>query len=277
MIIDTGQGLRPGAIGEHAPWAQQSGAGARFTTPGGRPVPITVQPVTAPASYQGDCGDAPSGGAVYGVCLSGGPCTSSSPSGSPADAVYIGLNRLVPDNYWADGPDVVLSGVNFGQNVGALVNHSGTVGAAVTAQEHGVPTVALSAEVSFHDLSATPFSQTSAFAVSLLERLVAKDALTPGTALNVNFPFIEADETLGHPVLTTTGTGNDIGSNYTGEVGVEGGTYQLLVGASTDETRSRADTTALHENNIAITPLDGDWTATGAGHAFEQIVQGWRP
>lgn len=260
-----------------APWSQQSGAGARFTTPGGHPVPITVQKVAAPASYQDDCGDAPSAGPVYGVCLTAGQCTSASPSASPSDAVYVGLNRLVPDHYWADGPDVVLSGINFGQNVGALVNHSGTVGAAITAQEHGVPTVAFSAEVSFHDLTATPFVPTATFAVSLLERLLAKDSLTPGTALNVNFPFIEADETLGRPVLTTTGTGNDIGSNYSGEVGIEGGTYQLLVGAAIEETRSRADTTALHKNNIAITPLDGDWTKTGSGHAFERIVRGWRP
>ncbi|RHW24633.1 hypothetical protein D0Z08_23120 [Nocardioides immobilis] len=260
-----------------APWSQQSGAGGRVTTPGGRPVPITVQAVASPAEYAGDCGDAPSGGPVYGVCVAASPCTATSPSASPSDAVLVGLSRVVPDHYWSDGPDVVLSGINFGQNVGELVNHSGTVGAAVTAQEQHVPSVAFSAEVSFADLTATPFAQTAEFAVGLIERLVEVDALSRADALNVNFPFVGADEQLGRPVLTVTGAATDIAFDYSGDVGVEGGTYQLVVGAPTDEPRRRADTTALRNNDIAITPLDGDWTAHTDGDRYRRILQGWRP
>ncbi len=260
-----------------APWSQQSGAGGKITTPSGRPIPVTVQQVTIPEAYAGDCGEAPSGGPVYGVCIAASPCTADSPSASPSDAVQVGLRRVVPDHYWADGPDLVMSGINFGQNTGSLVNHSGTVGAAVTAHEHKVPAVAISAEVSFADLTATPFQQTAEFAVSLLKRLVKVDALSRATLLNVNFPFVGEDEQLGKPVLTVTGAASDIAFDYSGDVPVEGGTYQLLVGAPEAETRRRADTTATRNNNIAITPMDGDYTADVTRARYTKILEGWRP
>ena len=67
----------------------------------------------------------------------------------------IALSRFA-ENYWPAGPDVVLSGINFGQNVGSTLAHSGTVGAVVTAHEYGVPAIAFSAEVP-RDLAQIPF------------------------------------------------------------------------------------------------------------------------
>ncbi len=244
-----------------APWLQQSGAGARITTPGFAPVPITVQRMTAPTSYAGDCASAPSAGAVFGVCQGAAPCASTSPSASPADAVSVALSRFAA-NYWDGGPDVVLSGVNFGQNVGTTINHSGTVGAAVTANEHDVPAIALSAEVP-RDLSQiprTPFAATAAFAVRLLDRLDSNGGLRAGLVLNVNHPFVPADGTVKRPVFTVAGESSDIGLTYNGSVSADGGTYQLVPGAPEAETRSRADTTALAEDHISVSQLDGDWT-----------------
>ncbi|GAA3654221.1 5'/3'-nucleotidase SurE [Nocardioides ginsengisoli] len=258
-----------------APWSQQSGAGGRMTPPGSAPVAITVQKVTAPAAYAGDCAAAPSGGPVYGVCVGAAPCTSTSPSASPADAVMIGLDRVVPDHYWSEGPDVVLSGINFGQNVGTLINHSGTVGAAITAHEHGVATLALSAEVSFADLAATQFVPAADFTVDLLGRLVRRDLLTPDLALNVNVPFLEDPGTPLRPALTAAGTSADIDNSYTGAVGIDGGTYRLVVGPATPETRRDADTDALKANRVSVTPLDGDYTAGGRASRVNQVLAGW--
>lgn len=244
-----------------APWSQQSGAGARMTTPGFSPVPLTVQAVTPPAAYAGDCASTSTGGAVFGVCTTAGPCSSTTPSASPADAVNIALSRFAK-TYWPAGPDLVLSGVNFGQNVGSTLNHSGTVGAAVTAREYGVPALAFSAEVprNLAQIPNTPFAQTASFAVGLIEKLVKRKQLKPGLVLNVNYPFVGAGETLGEPVITVAGTSNDIGLTFNGDVPKTGGTYQLSAGTPAAETKKRADTTALARNDIPITPLDGDWT-----------------
>ncbi|MGW3173720.1 5'/3'-nucleotidase SurE [Streptomyces sp. NPDC001153] len=60
--------------------------------------------------------------------------------GSPADAVNFGLSAVFDRH----APDLVLSGTNFGPNLAALATHSGTVGAAMTALEDGVPSIAVS-------------------------------------------------------------------------------------------------------------------------------------
>jgi len=244
-----------------APWRQQSGVGGKMTVPGFAPVPLTVQAVSPPAAYAGDCAGAGAAGAVFGVCQAADACTSETPSASPSDAVYVALGRFAA-THWAGGPDVVLSGVNFGQKVGTTANHSGTVAAVVTAHEHAVPAIAFSAEVP-HDLAQipnVPFAQTSAYAVELLGDLVAADDLDGDLLLNVNHPFVEAGSALGAPVKTVLGASNDIGLTYTGDVPSTGGTYQVTAGTPAAETRQGADTTALAGNHISITPLDGDWT-----------------
>jgi 5'-nucleotidase len=249
-----------------APWSQQSGAGARMTTPGFAPVPLTVQRVTPPASYAADCSSSSAGGAVFGVCQAAGPCSSSTPSASPADAVNIALSRFA-GTYWPQGPDVVLSGTNFGQNVGSTLNHSGTVGAVVTAGEYGVPALGLSAEVprNLAQIPFTPFAQTAAFATELLKALVKRNQLRPGLMLNANFPFVGPDEKLGRPVTSVAGVSNDVGLTYTGDVTSDGGTYQLVPGTPPTETRRNADTLALARNDIPVTRLDGDWSTAPGG------------
>lgn len=257
-----------------APWLQQSGAGARMTTPGFSPVPLTVQAVAPPSAYAGDCTAAPGGAAVFGVCQSAGPCASTTPSASPADAVNVALSRFA-QTYWGAAPDVVLSGVNFGQNVGATINHSGTVGAAVTAHEYGVPAVALSAEVprELSQIPHVPFADTAAFAVRLLEELIDADALDDDLVLNVNHPFVAAGQTVGDPVVTVAGTSSEPGLRFTGDVPATGGTYQLVPGAPTPETRRRADTTALAADDISVSALDGDWSVAYPGLTLFTVVR----
>src|SRR5712672_4254837 len=59
--------------------------------------------------------------------------------GTPADAVIVALHRLLPEP-----PDLVISGINFGANLGENVYYSGTVGAAREAALHHIPAVAMS-------------------------------------------------------------------------------------------------------------------------------------
>ncbi|HVK29744.1 MAG TPA: 5'/3'-nucleotidase SurE [Nocardioides sp.] len=243
-----------------APWSQQSGAGARMTSPGFAPVAMTVQAVTPPAAYASDCSGSASAGAVFGVCVAAAPCSSTTPSASPADAVNIALERFAA-NYWPSGPDLVLSGTNFGQNVGATLNHSGTVGAVVTAHEYGVPAIAFSAEVprDLAQIPHVPFAATADFAVRLVTALRRRNALADNLVLNVNHPFVGPGETLGKAVQADVGHSSDLGLTFLDDVPATGGTYRLVAGAPATETRRNADTTALARNDIPVTALDGDW------------------
>ncbi|MFF0473753.1 hypothetical protein [Streptomyces sp. NPDC004284] len=66
-----------------------------------------------PAGYQDDCAQAPSGGAVYGVCLADGPCTGNSPSATPADTVKLALRAGLKAKAGRNqAPDLVLTGIN---------------------------------------------------------------------------------------------------------------------------------------------------------------------
>jgi len=70
----------------------------------------------------------------------------------PADTVLVGLRHLLKD----DPPDLVLSGINFGPNLGVGLHASGTIGAAVMALINGVPAIAVSAGMFFHEYNHSP-------------------------------------------------------------------------------------------------------------------------
>ncbi len=98
--------------------------------------------------------------------------------GTPADSVILALHHLLPAR-----PDLVVSGVNAGGNLGENVIYSGTVAAAVEAVLHGVPSFAISL-ASRKDVN---FSTAAAFAAQLASK-VLEEGLPPRVTLNVNVP-----------------------------------------------------------------------------------------
>jgi 5'-nucleotidase len=255
------------------PWAVQSGMGGRITLSG----PLTVQEVTPPAAYQGDCTGAASGGHVFGVCASAAPCTPTSPSGSPSDSSRVALERFLPDNYWAEGPDIVLSGINFGQNEALGVFHSGTTSAAVTAFEHGYPAIAFSEQLDPLCITAgtdcPEFITAAGFAVELVGKVREAGLISPDLLLNVNHPHIAPGEQLLEPQLNVLGHGATLTFDLNGDVPAAGGTYTVGLGEPIPEPRNNADTTAITENHISIVPLDGDWTADKVPGRLKQVVK----
>lgn len=114
--------------------------------------------------------------------------------GTPVMATMYGLDVLAPAR-WGKAPDLVLSGPNEGQNVGRVVNSSGTVGNAQFAAGRGLPAIALSAGSDTVDNAglANAYSKVVAqLSVKLVKELQAKAGSGPllpdGLALNVNFP-----------------------------------------------------------------------------------------
>lgn len=99
--------------------------------------------------------------------------------GTPVDSVFVALAHVLKERR----PDLVLSGINHGPNVGYDIYYSGTVGAAREALIHGIPSVAfsLSARPPF------PFDAIAPAVVDILRR-VREMKLTSHTLLNVNIP-----------------------------------------------------------------------------------------
>jgi 5'-nucleotidase len=100
-------------------------------------------------------------------------------AGTPTDAVILALNRLLPGR-----PDLVLSGINHGGNLGENVYYSGTAGAAMEGTINGLAACA----ISMVGRSAEPdFSAAAAFARRLADLALA-EGLPEGVMLNVNVP-----------------------------------------------------------------------------------------
>jgi len=99
--------------------------------------------------------------------------------GTPADAVIVALHRLLPDP-----PDLVISGINFGANLGENVYYSGTVGAAREGALHHIPSLAISLCSKGADVK---FDTAARIARSTAE-MIFKEGLPDQVLLNVNVP-----------------------------------------------------------------------------------------
>jgi 5'-nucleotidase len=99
--------------------------------------------------------------------------------GTPTDAVILALNKLLPDR-----PDLVLSGINNGGNMGENVYYSGTVAAAMEACINGIPACAISLTGKRKDAD---FSGAAKFARALA-LLALREPLPNGVMFNANVP-----------------------------------------------------------------------------------------
>ncbi|GGV27151.1 stationary phase survival protein SurE [Streptomyces longisporoflavus] len=266
-----------------APWANQSGAGTSATS-GGR---LTVERRTAlPAGYANDCSGAPGGGAVYGVCKGAAPCGTSTPSATPADTVRLGINGgLAAKAGWKDGPDLVVTGSNFGPNVASVVNESGTLGAALAAIDEGVPAVALNsayapAVADSFEVADHTYRRTATFGAEFIVGLRERDLLASKYVINVNYPHRAERQRPRGTAWTSVGTQKIVGLHYT----ATGDTFtigsRLCVAGSPDcrpETKHRADFTLLQQGYVTVTPVSPDRTHTGrATRGLERFVRDGR-
>ncbi len=185
-------------------------------------------------------------------------------SGTPTDAVMMALAVVMKDN----PPDLILSGVNRGENLAEDVTYSGTVSAAMEgalagAMEGtllGIPSIALSQAYAHEAMGdAVPFAAATAWGERVLRPLV--DApFAPRTLVNVNFPSRPADEVRGIRVaaqgLRDYGrlkivTGQDPrGFDY----------YWFGLGPMLHTPAHSTDLEAVADGYVAVTPLHLDLT-----------------
>lgn len=167
------------------PCVNQSGQGAALGI--ARPVAPIKTPCLNDAAQAGDPGAGP-------MTRAGLPVVDFYyVDGTPVAALLHGLD-VVGKARWGKAPDLVLSGPNEGQNVGAIILSSGTVSAAQYAAVTGIPAIALSAGANSEAASLdNPVSDAVAGrTVELITHLEARAGAGPllpaGLALNVNFP-----------------------------------------------------------------------------------------
>jgi 5'-nucleotidase len=112
-------------------------------------------------------------------------------SGTPSDCVHLALTGLVEED-----PDMVISGINFGANLGDDVIYSGTVAAAIEGRFLGLPAIAVS--LVFEDQP--QYFETAAEAVALIVGRLMHDPLPADTILNINVPDLPWSEIRGFEV-----------------------------------------------------------------------------
>lgn len=173
--------------------------------------------------------------------------------GAPSDCVSLALL-----GYFKHTFDIVVSGINFGANLGYDVTYSGTVTAAMEAVINGVPGVAVSLEVPEHRLDPIDFSP-SAYAARIAVQNVLTHSLPPKTLLNVNIPFLKRDEIKGFRV-TRQGL-RVYHSRLDERIDPRGRPYYWIGGdAPTGIPEPGTDVGALSEGYISVTPIQLDLT-----------------
>ena len=112
--------------------------------------------------------------------------------GTPADCVKLAVNALLEEK-----PDFVISGINKGANTGNHIIYSGTVSAATEGTMFGIPSIAVSLDVSLGKKETMDFRHAAEFAVNLSETVVQQGGLPTGTLLNVNVPALKSEDIKG--------------------------------------------------------------------------------
>ena len=168
-------------------------------------------------------------------------------SGTPADCVKIAVQELL-----TGPPDVILSGINLGANVGVNVLYSGTVSAATEGAFLGIK----SAAISLDTRQDPDFRFAARFSREVI-RFILENSLRGGTALNVNIPAVPKDRITG--VSITRQGVSRFQERFERRVDPRGNVYYWLSGETpVEETIPDADAKILRENGITITPINSD-------------------
>lgn len=170
-------------------------------------------------------------------------------NGTPSDCIKLALEALLDCV-----PDVVLSGINRGPNLGTDVLYSGTVSAAIEAALSEVPAMALSV-ASYGNVN---FKHAANFAKGLCQQ-VSNKVFPKDTLLNVNIPFIAPEKIAG---IAVTYLGKVRYKNsFERRTDPRGRAYYWLAGEVIEDTNDKgSDVWAIRNNYISITPILLDLT-----------------
>lgn len=173
-------------------------------------------------------------------------------TGTPTDAVNLALRKLFPGGK----PDLVLSGVNAGENLGDDITYSGTISAAMEAALAGIPAIGLSQ--AFRE-SGPGFEAATHWGANVLRPLIDVQ-MAKRTLVNVNFPPLAAADVKGIRVVRQGFHDYDRGSLAEG-TDPRGRKYYWFGLQDAEHTLDHGtDLEAVDDGYIAVTPLQLDLT-----------------
>jgi 5'-nucleotidase len=185
--------------------------------------------------------------------------------GRPADCVKLAVSQLLPRP-----PDLVVSGLNSGANVGINVIYSGTVAAAIEAAFLGLPSVAVSLHLRAE--TSPDYKRSAKLARQTIEQIL-KAGLQPGQVASVNIPCLEPHQNPAGLKMVRQCT-RPWTDTYERRQDPRGRDYFwnnsiFTLGPTDDDT----DVAALRDGYITVTPLQFDLTDHGLlrkwGHSLD--------
>jgi 5'-nucleotidase len=169
-------------------------------------------------------------------------------NGTPTDCILLGAKKILPRH-----PDLIVSGINKGENLGDDISYSGTVSAAIEGTILGIPSFAISL-VARRDFD---FTHATAFAIRLASNIL-RLGLPRNTFLNVNVPCRKKKP---HAYKITRMGKRVYGESVQEKIDRSGRKYYMIGGNDPGYTETKnSDFQAIAKNYISITPLHLDWT-----------------
>jgi len=169
--------------------------------------------------------------------------------GSPADSVKIGITEYCPQR-----PDLVVSGINGGQNAGINVLYSGTVAAAIEGAFFGITSIAVSLEWEEN----FQFDKAADIAMQVIERILANQGGNP-TLYNLNIPTAALDKPL-HLKIVPMGI-QQFGEQFEKRTDPRGRNYYWAMGGPPQGVNDEnTDLMALSRGFVTLSPLHFDLT-----------------
>jgi 5'-nucleotidase len=186
-------------------------------------------------------------------------------TGTPGDCAVMGVSHLMADA----PPQLLLSGVNRGANLGLETVFSGTVGGAMTGMLLGIPSIALSQ--AWTDRANVRWETAAALGADVVRRLL-EIGWGAATCLNVNFPDLPVDE-VGPLTLARQGPGLILGMQVETRVDPRSLTYHWIsFRRGPREQGPESDVEALRAGRIAVTPLRYDRTDEDAYAILAKVL-----
>jgi 5'-nucleotidase len=170
--------------------------------------------------------------------------------GMPADCVKLALCELLDRR-----PDLIVSGINNGANVGISIYYSGTVSAAREGAILGIPSLALSVVRATEEI----LTYAASLGARIAERMLA-NSMTAGTLLNVNIPDCDPAKIKGIQVANQADSYFDEWFCKTKNNGSKNPAYVLHGDMVLRKPDERNDTNVIRDGYVAITPLRIDLT-----------------
>jgi 5'-nucleotidase len=170
--------------------------------------------------------------------------------GTPTDCVILALNELLPGR-----PDVCVSGVNHGPNMGEDVLYSGTVAAAMEATVMGIPAVALSYAGSLPE----ELEGREELVRAVLRAILSREKFPEDTLFNVNFPAIPPPDVKG---IRVTSLGRRRYAESITRANDPSGREYFWIGGGVAQWRANGDSDfkAVEDGYVSVTPLHLDLT-----------------